>query len=59
MSEKYFYDKFFQTLIELHEEIQFEQWPASIGPNGKKPADDWKDFKQFINFLIGKILNNL
>ena len=53
MSEKYFYDKFFQTLIELHEEIQFEQWPASVGPNGKKPADDWKDFKQFINFFVG------
>jgi hypothetical protein len=52
MSEKYFYDKFFQTLIELHEEIQFEQWPASVGPNGKKPADDWKDFKQFINFFV-------
>ena len=31
MSEKFFYDNFFQTLIELHEQIQLEQWPASIG----------------------------
>ena len=53
MSEKFFYDKFFQTLIELHEEIQLEQWPASIGPDGKKPADSWKNMKQFLNFYVG------
>lgn len=35
MSEKFFYDNFFQTLIELHEQIQLEQWPASVGPDGK------------------------
>ena len=53
MSEKFFYDNFFQTLIELHEEIQLEQWPASIGPDGKKPADSWKNMKQFLNFYVG------
>ena len=53
MSEKFFYDNFFQTLIELHEEIQLEQWPASIGPDGKKPADSWKNMKQFLNFFVG------
>ena len=53
MSEKFFYDNFFQALIELHEEIQLEQWPASVGPNGKKPADEWKTMKQFINFFVG------
>ena len=53
MSEKFFYDNFFQTLIELHEQIQLEQWPASIGPDGKKPADSWKNMKQFLNFYVG------
>ena len=53
MSEKFFYDNFFQALIELHEEIQLEQWPASIGPDGKKPADSWKNMKQFLNFYVG------
>ena len=53
MSEKFFYDNFFQSLIELHEQIQLEQWPASIGPNGKKPADSWKNMKQFLNFYVG------
>ena len=53
MSEKYFYDNFFQSLIELHEQIQLEQWPASIGPDGKKPADSWKNMKQFLNFYVG------
>ena len=48
-----FYDNFFQTLIELHEQIQLEQWPASIGPDGKKPADSWKNMKQFLNFYVG------
>ena len=53
MSEKFFYDNFFQSLIELHEQIQLEQWPASIGANGKKPADSWKNMKQFLNFYVG------
>ena len=53
MSEKFFYDNFFQSLIELHEQIQLEQWPASIGPDGKKPADSWKNMKQFLNFYVG------
>ena len=53
MSEKYFYDKFFSSLIELHEEIQLEQWPASIGPNGKRPCDSWTDMKQYLNFFVG------
>ena len=53
MSEKFFYDNFFQALIELHEQIQLEQWPASIGPDGKKPADSWKNMKQFLNFYVG------
>ena len=53
MSEKFFYDNFFQALIELHEEIQLEQWPASVGPDGKKPADSWKNMKQFLNFYVG------
>ena len=53
MSEKFFYDNFFQTLIELHEQIQLEQWPASIGPDGKKPADSWKNMKQFLDFYVG------
>ena len=53
MSEKFFYDNFFQSLIELHEQIQLEQWPASIGPEGKKPADSWKNMKQFLNFYVG------
>ena len=53
MSEKYFYDKFFSALIELHEEIQLEQWPASVGPNGKRPCDSWTDMKQFLNFFVG------
>ena len=52
MSEKFFYDNFFQSLIELHEQIQLEQWPASIGPDGKKPADSWKNMKQFLNFYV-------
>ena len=53
MSEKFFYDNFFQSLIELHEQIQLEQWPASVGPDGKKPADSWKNMKQFLNFYVG------
>ena len=53
MSEKFFYDNFFQTLIELHEQIQLEQWPASVGPDGKKPAESWKNMKQFLNFYVG------
>ena len=53
MSEKFFYDNFFQSLIELHEQIQLEQWPASIGPDGKNPADSWKNMKQFLNFYVG------
>ena len=53
MSEKFFYDNFFQALIELHEQIQLEQWPASIGSDGKKPADSWKNMKQFLNFYVG------
>ena len=53
MSEKFFYDNFFQALVELHEQIQLEQWPASIGPDGKKPADSWKNMKQFLNFYVG------
>ena len=53
MSEKFFYDNFFESLIELHEQIQLEQWPASIGPDGKKPADSWKNMKQFLNFYVG------
>ena len=53
MSEKFFYDNFFQALVELHEEIQLEQWPASVGPDGKKPADSWKNMKQFLNFYVG------
>jgi len=53
MSEKFFYDNFFQSLIELHEEIQLEQWPATVGPNGKKPADSWTNMKQFLNFFVG------
>ena len=53
MSEKMFYDNFFQALIELHDQIQLEQWPASIGPDGKKPADSWKNMKQFMNFFVG------
>ena len=53
MSEKYFYDKFFSALVELHEEIQLEQWPASIGPNGKRPCDSWTDMKQYLNFFVG------
>ena len=57
MSEKFFYDNFFQALIELHEQIQLEQWPASIGPDGKKPADSWKNMKQFLNFYVGIYVN--
>ena len=53
MSEKFFYDNFFQTLIELHEQIQLEQWPASVGPDGKKPADSWNTFKKLLNFFVG------
>lgn len=53
MSEKYFYDNFFNALIELHEEIQLEHWPATIGPNGKRPCDSWTDMKQFLNFFVG------
>jgi len=53
MSEKFFYDNFFNALIELHEEIQLEQWPATVGPNGKKPADSWTNMKQFMNFFVG------
>lgn len=53
MSEKYFYDNFFQTLVELHEQIQLEQWPASIGPDGKKPVDSWKNMTQFLKFFVG------
>ena len=52
MSEKFFYDNFFQSLIELHEEIQLEQWPATVGPNGKKPADSWTNMKQFLIFFL-------
>lgn len=53
MSEKFFYDKFFQSLIELHEQIQLEQWPATVGPNGKRPADSWTHLTQYENFYIG------
>ena len=45
MSEKFFYDNFFQALVELHEQIQLEQWTASVGTDGKKPADSWKNMQ--------------
>ena len=56
MSEKFFYDNFFQAIIELHEQIQLEQWPAMIGPNGKRPCESWTNPKMFSNFYIGVYL---
>ena len=32
---------------------RFRASSASVGPDGKKPADSWKNMKQFLNFYVG------
>ena len=51
MSDKYFFVKFSNTLLDILDQIQTEQYPSEV-ENGKVVSEKWA-FKDFMNFFVG------
>ena len=51
MSEKYFFNKFTNSLTDILDQIQLEQLPAELDANKKVISENWS-CKDFLNFFV-------